>query len=726
MVPRPMCWEDQWMPHIGTGESAPWRLDPSLLDGLWRAALVVDREMCIIYANDAAQVVLGYPRERLLGEHLPSTFFAESDHASIVRALTEVFDDTTWSGDMAVLGFGGLAHPASLACSPVWSDGRPHGALVLIDDHSQQSPGGLRARRQAERLTRLARVTTELMMADNLEAVTKVVIEHAAHAAGATMASLCLLVDENTLSLVGLSGAGAEEAADWATFPIDAGIPSSEAVRLGERIVVSGRDAVIERYPVLADRETTDRSLVSLPLKVGGRVIGSAGFSFPGRRGFDSTETEFFGILADMVAQAIDRVHALAGAADQETKLQFLADASAELASSLDYQATLKKVAELAVPKYADWCSIQLVKDGDLHTLAVAHTDPAKVAMAEDLQRRYPPDRNAPRGAYHIMRTGVSELIPEIPDELLVEATQDETHLALARALNLRSAMSVPLKVRDEVIGVISWVAGDHGRRFTQADLALGEDLARRAAVAIDNSQLHSEILEAAGKLQRAVLPEKLPTMAGWDLGVYYSPAGRTDVGGDFYDVVPVDGGVALFVGDVMGRGVAAAAAMAQMRAAVRAYLAIDPDPVSVLGKLDVMFAKYDISSLVTLVYAVAYPDRDELRVVNAGHPPPVLIRSDGSVEQLAPGSEGPVGLAVDERASVVLPFFVGDQIVAFTDGLIERRTEDIDEGQRRVMEHAHLLSSSDLSSALAVLVGSVRDRSSDDDVAVLAARRTS
>src|SRR5262249_8887778 len=158
-----------------------------------------------------------------------------------------------------------------------------------------------------------------------------------------------------------------------------------------------------------------------------------------------------------------------------------------------------------------------------------------------------------------------------------------------------------------------------------------GEDLARRAAIAIDNAQLHSQVRTAALELQRAVLPERLPEMPGWSTAVQYLPARRTEAGGDFYHVLELDAGrVAMFVGAGMGRGVAAASVMAQMRSAIRALLAVDPDPNAVLAGMDRVFDTLHLEQLVTMVYAVADPARDELRVINAGHPPPVLLSADG------------------------------------------------------------------------------------------------
>jgi serine phosphatase RsbU (regulator of sigma subunit) len=581
-----------------------------------------------------------------------------------------------------------------------------------------------------DRLTRLARLTSELVMADNVEAVSKTVVAHVADAVGAKAAFMTLLCDDGKkLRLVGMSGGLPGDAEKWGTFPLAARTPAGEVVRAGERLTLTGAGVIARRYPNLDVAARGSHALVVLPLSVGTRSLGAVGLSFAEEHDLDPTELEFLDILADTCAQALDRITAQSTAATQTAKLVFLADAAAELASSLDYETTLNNVAQLAVPTFADWCAIDVVVDDRLRRVAVAHVDPAKVRLAHELAERYPPGSDAPTGAWHVIRTGRSELIPEITDNVLAAAAgNDEELLQIARELHLRSALTVPLMAGGRVLGVISWVAAESERRFTVEDVALAEDLARRAAVALDNAELHSQTLAAAVQLQHAVLPATMPNPPGWDIAHYYSPSGRTEVGGDFYDVVALpDGRIVMFVGDVMGRGVTAAAAMSQMRAAVRAYAAEDPTPASVLTKLDRMYAQYPTDQLVTLVYLVADPARDKLVVANAGHPSPVLVRGDGSVEQL-PYTDGcALGVAPPEpkeRQQATVRFSAGDLVLLFTDGLIERRDEDVTQGEARLLHAANSLTDGDLSAALADAVEVLRDPSRDDDVAALAARR--
>jgi serine phosphatase RsbU (regulator of sigma subunit)/anti-sigma regulatory factor (Ser/Thr protein kinase) len=487
---------------------------------------------------------------------------------------------------------------------------------------------------------------------------------------------------------------------------------------------MTGRDEVMRRYPGLELATEGERSMVCLPLVASGEALGGMSLSFPGVRHFERTELEFLGILADTCAQAIARIRAVAAAKDRELKLTFLADASAELASSLDYEATLSAVAWLAVPRFADWCVIQLLQDGVLRTLGLAHPDAVGEERIRELQERYPPDPHAPRGAHQVARTGVSELIPDITDEMITEAAVDEEHRQALLDLNFRSALSVPLKVHGRVLGVITWVAGEGGRRYGTEDLAFGEDLARRAAVAIDNAELHSEVRDVALRLQQAVLPDRLPHAEGWEVAVRYLPAGRTDTGGDFYGLAPLDDGrVAVFVGDVMGRGVQAASAMAQMRSAVRALLAVDPDPATVLAGLDKLFARFDIDQLVTLVYAVLDREHGRLHIINAGHPAPVLVPADGPAEMIETEDTLLLGAGGGSREIITRPLRDTDTLLLFTDGLAERRGEVIVQGYDRITRAAESLREPDLQTSLDALVDAVRDPTRDDDVAALVIR---
>lgn len=200
----------------------------------------------------------------------------------------------------------------------------------------------------------------------------------------------------------------------------------------------------------------------------------------------------------------------------QQTE-HFLARASQELASSLDYQTLLQRVAALAVPEIADWCAVDVweedvVGPNSINRLAVAHVDAGKIEWAKELQRRYPHDLNAKYGVGNVLRTGQSELYEEIPDSLLVETARDREHLEILRNIGFSSAMVVPMRVRGQTLGVITFVCSESGRKYSKSDLGLAEDLACRGALAIENARLYGESQQKEAALRES--EERFRTMA--------------------------------------------------------------------------------------------------------------------------------------------------------------------------------------------------------------------
>ncbi|HYE66682.1 MAG TPA: PAS domain S-box protein [Pyrinomonadaceae bacterium] len=195
---------------------------------------------------------------------------------------------------------------------------------------------------------------------------------------------------------------------------------------------------------------------------------------------------------------AINIFHDITERKRAEEAQRFIVEASSVLASSLDYETTLRSVARMAVPTLADWCAIDVLEeDQSIKRLAVAHVDQSKVEWAHELQQRYPPDPDAPHGVPQVLRTGRSEIYPEIPDSLLEAAAQDEEHLQIMREIGFTSAMIVPLTAHGRTLGAISFISAESGRHYKAEDLALAEDLARRAGLAMDNARLYRSAQEA-------------------------------------------------------------------------------------------------------------------------------------------------------------------------------------------------------------------------------------
>lgn len=207
--------------------------------------------------------------------------------------------------------------------------------------------------------------------------------------------------------------------------------------------------------------------------------------------------------IDELTRQAHERMRAEQALRASERRSAFLAEASRILATSLDYEATLRNVAQLAVPEFADWCAVDLVaEDGSISRVAVQHTDPAMIELAHELQRRYPSDPSASYGPAHAMRTGESQLVPEIPDGFIAAVAVDEEHLRMIRALALHSYVVVPLASASSRLGALTLVHAESKRTYTTADLGVLEDLARRAATAIENARLVRAIADARDQIE--------------------------------------------------------------------------------------------------------------------------------------------------------------------------------------------------------------------------------
>lgn len=246
-------------------------------------------------------------------------------------------------------------------------------------------------------------------------------------------------------------------------------------------------------------------SYMGVPLIARKRVIGALTFSStqPDRR-YTREDLSFAQELARRIALTLDNARLYQQAQEEiaerkqiEENLRFLVQASKLLASSLDYQTTLGHVTRLAVPHIADWCSVDMRTNEGIQQLAVAHVDPEKVQWARELNRKNPPDPRAPSGVPNVLRTGKAEFYPEVTDALLVASARNEEELALSRTIGFRSVMIVPLIVEGEATGALTFVTAESGRFYTEADLAVAEELAGRAALAIQNAQLYWETRQA-------------------------------------------------------------------------------------------------------------------------------------------------------------------------------------------------------------------------------------
>ena len=416
-----------------------------------------------------------------------------------------------------------------------------------------------------------------------------------------------------------------------------------------------------------------------------------------------------------------------------EQQQRFLSKSSGVLASSLDPDETLRQVASLAVPEIADWVAVDLAsEDGSIERVALVHADPARLAKAKRLQERYPPDPSSPYGVPAVLRSGRSELHPDVSEELLAQGAVDEEHLELLREFGLRSALIVPMVVRDRVIGALSFVTGRSGRRFDAEDVVLAEELGRRCAIAIENSRLFGERAYIAKTLQESLLPAELPEIPGIQTAARFRAAGEgNDVGGDFYDIFETGGrGWTVLIGDVCGKGPDAAAVTALARYTLRAAAMRERLPSRSLELLnEALLRQRGDRRFCTVGYAYLESlEGGGARVgfASGGHPLPVLLRADGSVEWL--GEHGTLlGVVPDprlvDRAEVLAP---GDALVFYTDGVIEAGGADLALGEAGLSEVVGACAGQDAEGIAACVEAAAleaQDGSPRDDIAVVVIR---
>jgi serine phosphatase RsbU (regulator of sigma subunit) len=382
------------------------------------------------------------------------------------------------------------------------------------------------------------------------------------------------------------------------------------------------------------------------------------------------------------VTMAINVIEDITTHKRAELAQRFLARTADVLASSLDPDALLVEIANLAVPEIADWCAVEVLTDaGALERKALAHVNPSVRQRALELASRYPPDPDAPQGVHHVVKTGQPELYPDIPDEMLRAGAVDEEHYQEMLAIGIRSGIVVPMITRGRTIGALTWVNGPSGRRFDTQDVELAQEVARRCATAIENARLYSDRAYIARTLQQSLLPVELPEIPGIETAARFRPTGEgNEVGGDFYDVFETGNrGWTIVMGDVCGKGPDAAAVTALARYTLRAAAMRERLPSRSLAVLnEALLRQRDDRRFCTVAYAYLETlDRGaRVGISTGGHPLPLLLRVDGTVEPVgAPGTL--LGVVPDpdleDRAVTLEP---GDSLVFFTDGVIESRAD--------------------------------------------------
>ena len=525
-------------------------------------------------------------------------------------------------------------------------------------------------------------------------------------------AAILLLDDSGTLLHARAAKGIEEEVERGVVIPVGKGFAGRIAAER-RAITIEDVDHADILNPIL--REKGIRSLLGVPLLVEGRVLGVLHVGSLVPRIFTAGERDLLQLAADRAALAIQHARLF----EQER----LARASAEQASQ--QLLALQRVADAALAHLSDE---ELLSELLLRITEILHTDTAAILLLDDSGTLL--HARAAKGIEEEVERGV--VIPvgkgfagRIAAERRAITIEDVDHAdilnPILREKGIRSLLGVPLLVEGRVLGVLH-VGSLVPRSFTAGERDLLQLAADRAALAIQRAFVHEQ-RRVAEEMQRRLLPADLQGIPGLELATRYLPASGESLGGDWYDVFPIGGGrIAIAAGDVVGHGIDAAGAMAQLRTALRAYAVDGHPPGAVVDRVNRLNYELGPGAMTTLVYVDIDPELEQLELVNAGHPPPLVIQPDGTATYLAQQGNIPLGASELARYRAdTHPFPSGASIVLYTDGLVERRGESIEQGLERLQ--ALSTGGGEMEALCARLVDGLAPETRRDDIAIIAAR---
>lgn len=409
-------------------------------------------------------------------------------------------------------------------------------------------------------------------------------------------------------------------------------------------------------------------------------------------------------------------------------RMELLDRAGQILASSLDYEQTLRNVAGLVVPQIADWCAIDLFDEqGMREHVTVAHVDPEKVKLAQRLREMEPEELDPQRGLGLVRETGAPVLYAEVTEEMIEQAARSEEHERLLKQVGMRAALVVPMVARRRTIGALTLVSAESGRTFDQGHVEFAEQVAARAALAVDNARLFAERSQIARTLQQSLLPEALPPIPGWEVATLYRAAGHgNEVGGDFYDFWEADGCWLMMIGDVTGKGVAAASVTSLVRYTAKAAAEFDARPAKILAQVDAALKRRPQTSICTALCVRL--GEDGITLAAGGHPLPLVVGQGGVREVGAPGTVlGAFDAAAWPETSFTMS--AGETLVTITDGVTDVVGENRERfGRARLVElvgRMSGLSAQDLCDGVTDALDAFQAGAQADDTALVVMRLT-
>jgi PAS domain S-box-containing protein len=519
----------------------------------------------------------------------------------------------------------------------------------------------------------------------------------------------------------------------------DDSLPTQYVARHGDPVLLSTAAEAEARFPRMAEMTAFFgiQALAALPLRIEDRLLGTFVATWSVEHRFPREDVDLLEALTAQIALSVSRLRAdteraaaEAAMAEANQRLQLLAEVGRVLSGTLDINQQIEELAELVVPELGDWCWIVVTDEqGRLYQLASAHRDPERRSDVEDYVRDMVDVMTDEAGARIVTRTGRPLVLTSIESERLERALPDpDVRESLAR-IGAASGTVVPLVARGQSLGALGLFNGEEREPLTPAQVDTAVEIGRRAGLALHQAQLYGQQRELAVALQRSMLTEP-PQPAHAQIVVRYVPAAAgAEIGGDWYDAfLQADGGTVLAIGDVVGHDTRAAAAMGQVRGLLRGIgYASGGSPAEVLTELDRAVQGLALDTMATALVARLEQDEDTgracLRWSSAGHPPPAVLTADGTAHLL---EDEPADLllgvtqdsARTERIAALGP---GDTVLLYTDGLVERRDRDLDDGTAELVDVLHECAGLPLDALCDRVLGRLFLPDAEDDVAILA-----
>ncbi|HVM40145.1 MAG TPA: SpoIIE family protein phosphatase, partial [Acidimicrobiia bacterium] len=686
-----------------------------ILDVGWAAVIVTDAAGTVLVWNRRAEELYGWSADEALDRNIADLTVAPDDVETAAEIMAQLLAGEAWEGTFRVRRKDGSRVFVHVRDVPIVAEDGTVTAIVGMSVDATAPPlAGSALAQQARalemtdaRLARLQAITAALSGARTTDAVATVVLREVLPEVGAGSGGFWILDDSGeSLSLLSQVGMREGVPARFASLPLSAPVPGAVAVTTGEAVLVTSVEHRDAEWPALRGTPTDMEAIAVVPLVVEGSAIGALAFGFPEARRFDDAEVAFLQAIADQSAIAIDRARLYDAERDLRDRLEFLAEATAILTERRDRWEVVRRLAELAAPRLADWCTVYAPVGRSLERVAIVGLDDAAV---EVILRSTPVPIDSQSPIAEAYRTGASIDVPELTEEIIQRLTVAPEIVDLIRERGVRSGLAIPLVAHGEVFGVFVLAYGPSGRSCDGVLRALAEEVASRAALAVEQALIYEREHDVVLSLRRIVFPGQLPDVPGLEIDARYLPASEVvDIGGDWWDVFALpDGGVGVALGDVSGHGEAAAATMAQLRSALRAYAFDGRRPAEVLDRLS-RFVELDGEfRFATVVYLDYDPHTGRTRWASAGHPPPVLA-TNGTWSFLEEPRQPALGILDTPYAEGGFDLPPGGRIVLYSDGLVEGRRRPVDQGLRELRETLESANDRDVSALVKAIEASL------------------